>query len=300
MRFFHQRVDRRQHRKEEGFTLIELLVVILIIGILSAIAIPAFLNQRQSAVEATVKSDVRNAGTLLGGVKKFTGELAPDTKVSEGNRLVAMRKSDRNNVIVNSQFIDGSSESWGTFRHPSGSQAVSTQTFTDTNDGWRGMNYRRATMDSGSSNSMGHTSRMDLPTMGKTGEKYSFGVAVRQNYDGCRTLHLEYKDGGNSWPGGISSKNVCFTANEWKYVEHTGAMTGDGALWANFSVYGAMSAGQQVDITGAVVTKGEKINADAALDLSGYDYCVQGYSEADPENIWSYSATDGGLQQEAC
>jgi type IV pilus assembly protein PilA len=53
----------RKAQEEEGFTLIELLVVIIIIGILAAIAIPVFLNQRKKGYDASAKSDLRNAAT---------------------------------------------------------------------------------------------------------------------------------------------------------------------------------------------------------------------------------------------
>ncbi|MCA1822810.1 MAG: prepilin-type N-terminal cleavage/methylation domain-containing protein [Frankia sp.] len=58
-----QRLRKAQEENESGFTLIELLVVIIIIGILAAIAIPIFLNQRKKGYNAAAKSDMRNLAT---------------------------------------------------------------------------------------------------------------------------------------------------------------------------------------------------------------------------------------------
>ena len=79
------RIRKSAEEKDQGFTLIELLVVIIIIGILAAIAIPVFLNQRQKGYKADMKSAVKNAATAIESAATETGGDYADASITVPN-----------------------------------------------------------------------------------------------------------------------------------------------------------------------------------------------------------------------
>ena len=106
------RVRKTMDDKEQGFTLIELLVVMIIIGILAAIAIPTFLNQRKNGYNSATKTDLGNIGLAFESAAVDKG--GDFTKIFVSGKGVASDVVATNGILTAGTFPTSTVEFSGT------------------------------------------------------------------------------------------------------------------------------------------------------------------------------------------